>query len=387
MRVTIIGCPFKTSYGAAFESLKKAMERKSGSTVEWVASNCGCFDDAEVNRQFQMPGQKYFDMVNIGDYDSAKKWKLWLRLKARSVGYYFRARKYRHLSEGAEVVNFQQNLNAYGSTVIFHWLNQASPAARLVTVHELDRHQLDRPESNKIYNKADGIIVQLESMKDQLVQLGVDAKKIELVLHGTDLPPLNGNHAREGFIFYGGHHPMKGKGLHALLDAMVTLKNRLEKKPRLKVHGFFGGDDLASVNALIAQKGLQNDVVLLNQIPIADAMREYSSSQICVLPFMGSFAGLAAATAAAVETPVIGTRNAGIPEHLGDCGVWLDSDKSDQIVDRIEKLLSSDDLRRDLSKRSRKRAEEHLSWDIIADKTLAVYDRAMGRKKAAMATN
>ncbi len=84
-------------------------------------------------------------------------------------------------------MNFQQNLNAYGSTVLFHWLNQRSQAARVVTIHELDRHQLASPESNKTYNKADAIIVQQGALRDQLIDLGVDPKKIEIVLHGTEL--------------------------------------------------------------------------------------------------------------------------------------------------------------------------------------------------------
>ena len=381
MRITIIGCPFKTSYGAAFASLKTAMEKKTGNAVEWVASNCGCQDDAEINRQFQMPGCKYFDMINIGDYESRKRWKFWLRLKARKILYFFRARKYRNLSQGADVVNFQQNLNAFGSTVVFHWLNQASRAARVVTVHELDRHQLDRPESNKTYNRADAIIVQQGAMKDQLVRLGVEADKISLVLHGTDLPTLHENQPREGIIFYGGHHPLKGKGLHGLFNAMVLLKKRLGTRcPRLKVHGHFGAEDMKAVTDLAAEHGLQNDVVWLNLIPIAEAYAHYQSSLLCVLPFMGSFAGLAASVAAATALPVIGTKNAGIPEHIGDIGVWIDSDNAEQIVAQVERLLGSEELRRDLARRLRARAEQYLSWDAIAGSTLAAYDQALCQK-------
>ena len=40
---------------------------------------------------------------------------------------------------------------------------------------------------------------------------------------------------------------------------------------------------------------------------------------------MGSFAGLAAATAAAVGLPVIATKNAGILEHIGENGIWIDN--------------------------------------------------------------
>jgi glycosyltransferase involved in cell wall biosynthesis len=382
MQVTLIACPFKTSYGAASESLKKALDRRNGTTVEWVASNCGCGDDVEINRQFQMPGCKYFDMITITDHPSPRRGKLWLKLKARKFFYYFRARKYRKLSTGAEVVNFQQTLNAYGSTVLFHWLNQRSQAARVVTIHELDRHQLANPQSNKIYNKADAIIVQQGAMKDQLVGLGVDPDRIEIVPHGTDLPVMDENQAREGIVFYGGHHPLKGKGLHAVLKAMALLKTRLgPKAPKLKVHGYFSSEDLAAVKEMAAQLGLDSDVAWFIQIPMPEVFRLYESSLLCVLPYMGSFAGLAAATAAAVGLPVIATKNAGIPEHIGENGIWIDNDNAEQIAEQIEKLLGSEELRRDLSGRLRQRAEQHLTWDVVADKTLAVYDRALRRKK------
>ena len=351
MQVAFIACPFKTSYGPASESLKKALERKTGRTVDWVASNCGCGDDVEINRQFQMEGCKYFEMITITDHPSRIRGKLWLKLKARKILYYFRARKYRKLSAGADVVNFQQTLNAYGSTVLFHWLNQPSQAARVVTVHELDRHQLESPEGNKTYNKADAIIVQQGAMKDQLIGLGVEPSKIEIVLHGTDLPVIDGDQPREGIMFYGGHHPLRGKGLHAVFKAVALLKTRIGRTaPKLKVHGYFSSEDLTAVKELAAQLGLENDITWLNQISMPEIFREYGSSLLCVLPFTGSFAGLAAASAAAVGLPVIATKNAGIFEHIGENGIWLDSDRAEEIVAQVERLLGSKELRSDFSR-------------------------------------
>jgi glycosyltransferase involved in cell wall biosynthesis len=381
MQITLIACPFKTSYGAATESLKKALERKTGDEVHWVASNCGCGDDVEIARQFQMPGCKYFDAITITDHPSRNPVKMWLKLEARKFFYYFRARKYERFSAGSEVVNFQQTLNAYGSTVLFHWLNQPSRAAKVVTIHELDRHQLDRPESNKAYNKADAIIVQQEAMKEQLVGLGVEEDRIEIVLHGTDLQAANGNDRREGVVFYAGHHPWRGKGTHSVFQAIALLKTLLgSSAPSLKVHGYFSSEDVAALKDLAAKSGLGDEVAWLNQIPMPEVFRQYQTSQLCVLPFTGSFAGLAAATAAAVGTPVVGTKHAGIPEHIGEEGVWLENDSAEEIAAKIERTLSSEKLCRDLAQRLRKRAEEYLSWDVIADSALAVFERALRRK-------
>ena len=60
MQVTLIACPFKTSYGAASESLKKAIEKKTGRTVEWVASNCGCGDDVRSQPAVSDAGLQVF---------------------------------------------------------------------------------------------------------------------------------------------------------------------------------------------------------------------------------------------------------------------------------------------------------------------------------------
>lgn len=381
MQITLIACPFKTSYGAATEALKTALEKKTAGKVQWVASNCGCGDEVEIARQFQVPGCKYFNAITITDHPSRNPLKLWLKLKARKFFYYFRARKYRQLSAGAEVVNFQQTLNAYGSTVLFHWLKQRSTAARVVTIHELDRHQLEKPQSNEIYNKADAIIVQQEAMKDQLVGLGVEADRIEIVLHGTALPALDSRQPREGVVFYAGHHPWRGKGTHSVFQAMALLKSRLgPQTPSLKVHGYFSPEDLAALKELAGQSGLNGGVAWLNQTPMPEVIRQYGSSQVCVLPFTGSFAGLAAATAAAAELPLIATKHAGTPEHVGENAVWLESDGAEEIAAKILGLLRSEGLRRDLGRRLRRRAEEYLTWDVVAEHTLAVFERALQRK-------
>ncbi len=77
---------------------------------------------------------------------------------------------------------------------------------------------------------------------------------------------------------------------------------------------------------------------------------------------------------------MIGTKHAGIVEHIGENGVWLENDSAEAIAAQIERLLKDAELRRDLSRRLRERVEEHLSWDAVADATLAVYGRAIQRK-------
>jgi hypothetical protein len=188
MEMTMICCPFKTSYGSYASSLISAIEKKTGGKMNWVGSNCGCGDPVEVSRCFQAQECRYFEMPVINDYRSKTPWKLRVRGAARSGISYFRARRFAKLSQPAEIVHFQQILNSYGSSAVFHWLKQPSNATRIVTVHELDQDQIEFRERNKGYALADGVIVHSEEMRTKMVQLGVPEQRIHVVLHGASVP-------------------------------------------------------------------------------------------------------------------------------------------------------------------------------------------------------
>jgi glycosyltransferase involved in cell wall biosynthesis len=388
MHVTMICCPFKTSYGTYAASLIAALERKIGGKVQWLASNCGCGDPIEVSRTFQATECDYFEMRYIPDFQSRHAWKRSLRAKARNLSAYFRAKRYADRSKTAAIVHFQQILNAYGSGVVFEWLQRPSRAARVITIHELDPHQLRSPETNTIYNKADGIIVHCGELKEKLIALNVSANKIHTVLHGVDMPTVIPDAPREGVIFYGGHDLMKGKGMATLFRAMSYVKQRLGAgAPTLRIHGHYGDTAPEAAKRLAIEAGVADNTTWLNQLSIADIARQYQTALLCVLPFTGSFAGLPASIAAANALPVVGTRRAGLPDHLGECAVWIDEENPQQLAQRIIDLLGNEPLWRELSRNVRARAEGALRWEVIADRTLGVYEQALRNKQMVAPTS
>ncbi len=226
MNVKIISCWFATSYGAYTDGLRRALERRLGSEVGIIATNCGCGDPIEVRRQFQDRRCEYFELPNVGFHKSPNALKYWLRTRLRSLLCWERTRRLHRRDGAAEVLHFQQILNATGSATVFHWLGMPSRAARVVTVHELDSCQLAFPKSNLRYNLADRIIVHCQEMKDSLCGFGVDGQRIDVVQHGVEIRPLVDG-PREGIIFYGGHFLERGKGFDTLLETMRLLKDRL----------------------------------------------------------------------------------------------------------------------------------------------------------------
>jgi glycosyltransferase involved in cell wall biosynthesis len=381
MQISMICCPFKTSYGNYASGLIGAIEKKTGSKVQWVASNCGCGDALETRREFQTDQCDYFDMPVLGEYRSASAWKRPLREIARNSIFYIRAKRYANRSRHSEVVHFQQILNAFGSTVVFHWLQQPSHATRIVTVHELDRDQTEAPEKNQLYNLADGIIVHCEDMRKRLIDLKVQGDKVHVVLHGVTIPDKMPDERREGIVFYAGHKPMSGKGMQNLFKAMSMVQERLrEATPMLKIHGHYGDVTPEDGKKLAESNGIASRVTWLNQVSMNDIVNLYQRSILLTIPFTGSFAGLPASLAAANQLPIICTRKAGLPDHLGDSPVWIEAENSEQLAHEILDLLSKEQRRREVATRQLNRAKSHLRWEVIGEQTVNIYQEAMKRK-------
>jgi glycosyltransferase involved in cell wall biosynthesis len=381
MKVKILSCWFTTSYGTYTGGLRKALERQLGHEVGIIASNCGCGDPMEVQRRFVDDRCEFVEFANLPYYKMSNALKQWALVQGRQLVYRERARRYLKLSGDADVLHFQQILNAFGSVAVFNWLQMHSRAARVVTVHELDPYQQEHPELALQYNRADAVIVHTEQMRAELAKLGVEGDRIDVVAHGVDVGPFPQG-VRSGVVFYLGHKLNAAKGLITLLTGMALVRDKLgAATPRLTIHSHMGQSTPERGAEAVREVGLEGQVSWANELSHADATALYQRSALCVLPYKGSFAGYPATLAMANGAVVIGTRTAGLPEHLGDTGVWIDTDDPAALAATVLRLLEDEGERRRIAVRARARAETDLSWDAVAGKTLATYRKAMQRKQ------
>lgn len=384
MKIKFISCWYHTSYAAYTDCLRKALERRVGEEVHVIASNCGCNDP--MDGVFFDRSCDYFELPHVGYWRSRNPLKRWLRRALRDLVYRQRARKYLQRGRDAEVLHFQQTLNAYGSLVVFKWLSLPATAVRVVTVHELDPNQLDYPELNRTYNRADRILVHQTELKDSLIALGVDAGRIDLIRHGVDVQPRFKG-ARDGIIFYGGHQLNPGKGLETLSRALALVRERLgARTPILKIHGYYGdGEMLEYGRRCVADAGVADLVRWLGRIDLAKMHREYRHSLACVIPFTASFAGLPAAVAMANDVPVIATRFAGLPQHLGEAGIYVTEKSPPELADAIVRVVEDGPWRAQHAAAGRQRVDDLLSWNAIAGGLLETYQGALDRRLAGAA--
>jgi len=278
----------------------------------------------------------------------------------------------------AEVIHLQQNLNAFGSSVAFRLLHRHTNAARVITVHELDPEQSAHPELNETYNLADAIIVHDSLMKEKLVSQGVKKELINVVCMGTDIGEFEENPARDGIVFYGAHNFNEGKGITTLLSAYKHLKENGTPLPRLRIHGHFGPTPPAYLTK-VGEMGLEHDVEWLGDLSNEEIVALYRRSQVCVLPYVGSFAGLPVGFAAANRLPIIATKRAGIPDHIGDLGIWIEPGNPMELAETLKNVLGDNEMRMDRGRQLRACAEQNLGWDVIARNTMTVYRTAKER--------
>ena len=377
MRVAMVSCFMKTSYGAYTNSLCRAIGPIIGRDVDIISSNCGCGDYHAKNRILYGPGCRFFEFPHVPfspqQPPGLAMYKYRGRLVLGDLAYWGRAQVYSHLSKDADVAHFQQVLGAFGSQAVFHWIRTSPKVRKVVTVHELDPYQLAFGHKNSTYNKADRIIVLFDDMKDRLVSLGVQSHRIKVVHYGTDIVTSD-RRARDGILYYGGHHFNLDKGIEVLLKA---LKRILEKRNyanlKLKIHGHYGNFPPPPILDLVSSYGLTDHIVWLNNIYEEEMTRQYATSLFLVLPFKGSFAGMVATRAMACGLPVIGTKEAGLPDHLGELGIYTKVGDDKALEEEMLRLLDNQNIREYMSEPLVKRAEEMYSWEKIAADTVQIY--------------
>ena len=384
MKIAFISCWRKRYYAYYAQKLRGALEATNGVKVSVLTSNCGCSPPWYLSKEDLIdPRCNYFNMPNISYYKSKVKWKYHCRLYAKKTLSYVRGWAYSKKTPKADIIHFQQVLNAFGFMPVFYFLkNISNESPVVVTLHEIDSFQNEFPELNKIYNKADKVIVHFDGLKKYLVSHGVDEHRIEIINNGIEIPPLL-NHERQGIIFHGGTHLTSGKGLEDLFVALKILKNK-GTSLTLKLYGNYDKDEEKIAHEMAERNGISE---LIDWLKISgaefngiDAVNgEYQKSMIAVIPYTKGTCGFQTALAMANGLPIIATKKAGIFDHLGENGIYVHENSPGEIAEALEKLVNDATLRKELGERGRERASRFLNWDVIGEKTRRLYGELLSK--------
>jgi glycosyltransferase involved in cell wall biosynthesis len=79
----------------------------------------------------------------------------------------------------------------------------------------------------------------------------------------------------------------------------------------------------------------------------------------------------------ACEVPVLGSDCGELPKVIGDAGMIVSEDDIEGWARSLEKLLDSNELRKDLGKRGFDRVKQHFTWNAVAQKHLEFFERLL----------
>jgi glycosyltransferase involved in cell wall biosynthesis len=162
------------------------------------------------------------------------------------------------------------------------------------------------------------------------------------------------------------------KNLQCLLSAFANLPNALSHV-RLVLIGDDGG-----VGALVAAANLDGRVTVTSRVNDAELRSIVARARLFVVPSLVEGFGLPALEAMALGAPVAVADTPALREVVGAGALRFDPRNPGALAAIITDVLQNDSLARSLALSGRERAAT-FRWSITAAKTLAVYEKLLGR--------
>ncbi|RPH63297.1 MAG: glycosyltransferase [Chloroflexi bacterium] len=111
----------------------------------------------------------------------------------------------------------------------------------------------------------------------------------------------------------------------------------------------------------------ENDVVIINYVTDEQLVKLYNLCKLFVFPSLYEGFGLPALEAMACGAPVIASNNSSIPEVVGRSDILFDASDTNSITHSIEKVLTDDQFRQELSSYGLERVKQ-FSWELSAQR-------------------
>lgn len=256
----------------------------------------------------------------------------------------------------------------------------------------LDLVDLVRPGVGRLVLQCSARIAQLTVANSEATAATVGGRgRVQIIQPGIDLERFHPGEAPVGLrdeLTGGDEMTLIGivgrldheKGVHVLVDAMARLPPTLSHT-RLIVVGQSGTGPTDYADALRsrAQTLLGDRVLFLGRRQdVPDIMR---ALDVLVVASASEPFGLTALEAQASRTPVVGTRAGGLPEFVvhDQTGLLVAPFDADDLARALERLLTDDDLRRQLVDEAERRTNPHRGLEAQYDELARMYHDVAGR--------
>lgn len=231
--------------------------------------------------------------------------------------------------------------------------------------------------SKLFLGRADAVIVLTQDLKEKIKE--IYDRDVFVIPNGIDLRRFEGLSHRDShklaesgeriILFVGRLHPVKGVAY--LIEAMTTI---IKRNPKVRLWLVGDGEERQSLENLVNKLGLTQYVNFVGKVPNEEVPEYMASSDVLVMPSLSEPFGIVLLEAMACGLPIVATNVGGIPEIVqdGENGFLVEPESSEEIADRVLKLLENDDLRRRISQNNIEEVKNY-SWEAVVDKLEKVY--------------
>lgn len=271
-------------------------------------------------------------------------------------------------------------------------------APLVVSLHGSDvfvaeRHAAIRPAARFAFGRAGWITACSEDLRARAVRLGAERGRSEVVPYGVDVARfrpdadararLRRRHgmAPDAPVVFAAGRLVRKKGFEYLIDAVAALKPR-RPAPRLVLAG--GGDLDAELRGRAAARGIADRVTWLGTVAQSDVAGWLAAADVAAVPSVrddaGNVDGLpnVVLEALASATPVVATPAGGIAAVAidGETALVVPERDPAALASAIDELLGNPELRERVGRAARARVQARHTWERVAERFEAAYDRA-----------
>ncbi|MBS7640111.1 MAG: glycosyltransferase family 4 protein [Candidatus Bathyarchaeia archaeon] len=240
---------------------------------------------------------------------------------------------------------------------------------------------------------ADRIITVSYAMRDHLVSLGYDEKKIRVVYNGIDVEKYSPENVPqeealairrslgiaddEYMVLFIGRLTWV-KGADTLILAMPEI---LSKVPKTKLVIVGVGEQEELLKEEVTRLNLQDRVILKYEfLPEDLRIKYYAAADVCVFPSKYEPFGIVCTEAMSMGKPVVvgargvsGMREQVIPSGPYQTGFHINPYDPSDIAKFVTILLEDEKLRRRCGENARRRVLEMFTWKKVAENTIRIY--------------
>lgn len=223
-----------------------------------------------------------------------------------------------------------------------------------------------------VARRLSAIVTSTEAGRDELVaDFRIKPERIRIVGNGLDVEhfrPVPGIERDPNTILFVGYVDNPQKGFYYLLKALKLMPERVKLIAVDEAHRFWAP-------VWIKEIGVEDRVKFTGKLSDEDLLKCYSRAAVTVMPSLYEGFGLPAAEALCCGSAVVATRAGALPEIVldGKTGLLVPPKDPEALAAAIMELLNNEPRRRKMTESGREHVSGRFGWDVIAEKTEAVY--------------